>query len=278
MSHTPSPQLELLRYNQKHFEVYPQTSLESIKETLLNLIPDVVKNFSGYVADFISRDFKIKFDPISDKELNTIKGIHSEIYLELKDKAMPIPVYFTGTYLEYLSILEQMMEYNRAIEYNQDQFRKIVGSVLSDERSRHKDYSKEIHFFTELRAKREHIKENLSRLFTGKSTLVKAPYSQVLKRNKDWDEIIKKLDTLVKEINTFPVNKVEKNVSVLNEQLNIIVDQIKKGELEEAHPSLTKALSIGALEIAEQVEFLGLSIYQMDILNKVIHTAIEQFE
>ena len=125
------------------------------------------------------------------------------------------------------------------------------------------------------RGEREELKKELAALFTSKSTSDKTSYSQVIRRQSDWFDIDKSLSTIAKRVNDIDSKKIKDNIKILSDHLVEIKAMLEKGEIDNSNKSIVNLLSVGCLEIAEQIEFYALLRFQYDILFTAVTDTIQ---
>lgn len=253
-----------------------EVSLEGFLDTLQRFIPSTIKNFFKFSKSLNTTTFKFKYD----KKLqdNVKKYIVTKSYLDLDDDFAYIPPYYSGTYLQYADLLFNISKYSKALEKNIDQYEHTLGIVLSSDNGKLTDFSKDIKLYNQWRSEREEYKKSLAALFTSKSTSDKVPYTQVIKRQEDWNIINETMTELEKNIMTINVVNIKKKIEVLSKHLSDIKTMVDNKTLDNGNKDLPRMIAIGALEIAEQIEFYSLLRYQLETLTKAIIDTVEHYK
>lgn len=247
-------------------------SMEGFLDGLKRMIPNTIKNFLGF-----SKSLTVNKHSVKALDRKTVNIIQSKIiavsYMDLDHDTAMIPAYFTGTYLQYAELLLKFAQYCSKLQQHIDQYERSLALILSDPKGNLKDFSKEISEYSQWRAEREGLKQDLAALFTSKSTSDIAPYGQVIKRQSEWDDVIKTMESVSIIINRIDVKDIKDSITHLSNLLTEIKKLIDQGNLDESNKDIGKQIGMGALEIAEQIEFYSLLRFQYDILyNCIIET------
>lgn len=253
-----------------------EVSLEGFVDTLKKIIPNAVKNFLGFSK---SLDIRSKAVTFNSREINKIlKKSQGSNYLDRSDSLVYIPPHYTGTYLQYCELLDKFADYSNSLIGNMNFFEENLGYILSNENGKLKDFSKDITEYNQWRVERENLKKELASLFTGKSTSDKTTYDQVIKRNSDFVDIAKYIDTIQEKISKIDVKKVKENINLLSSHLTDIKKMLDEKKIDDASKDIGRNIAIGTLEIAEQIEFYSLLRFQYDILTTAIFDSLDMID
>ena len=252
-------------------------SMEGFFDTLKNIIPNTIKAFFSFTNSLSFKNSVVK--GLDSKWVNVIKkDIIQHPYLDVVDKIAFAPPYYTGTYLQYVELLKEMVAYNNGLIARIEAFDITIGRIISTPTGQLKDFTKEISEYSKWSTGRNTLKNTLASLYTGKSTNDAVPYGNVIKRQADWDEVLKGLVEIEKGINQIDNKKLKKQLDILAEHLAILKEMIEKGSISNPGKDFNKQVAQGTLEMAEQIEFYALMRYQYDILLTCVQRTAEHFK
>ena len=250
-----------------------EISIESFLDTLKKVIPNTIKNFLGFSKSVDVK--KSNLYTLDSKDLRDLKNITNQKYLDITDSICYIPPHYTGTYIQYCELLDKFSLYSSNLIKNMSYFEENIGIIISTKNGSLKDFSKDVKVYNQWKVEREELKKELAALFTSKSTSDKTSYSQVIRRQSDWFDIDKSLSTIAKRVNDIDSKKIKDNIKILSDHLVEIKAMLEKGEIDNSNKSIVNLLSVGCLEIAEQIEFYALLRFQYDILFTAVTDTIQ---
>jgi len=204
----------------------------------------------------------------------TIRLAQTNVYLNDKDLKVTVPEGLTGTYMEYLDVLEAMVE--ASIDFYDHTllpFKGWVGECLNDP--------------TKIESVRGHngikvfdpealIKQR-SKLFKGKAT--QAKYGQAFKRNSDWKDIETRANALLSQMSgAHSPTVVNDGVLRLDSSIGLLIDaMVDPQKTYNASPKNVEALALLCYNLAKMIEFYGLTCYSLQSTMIAVKAASEDY-
>ena len=240
-------------------------------DTLPSLVTDVKMFFGRFNPNELGITLKIN-------EREFIKEINKHSYLDISPLAAFVPEGLDVPYLQYTIVLEgAAMHISNILTGVMNSYSVFLGQLISNPDaalstvSFNKDHES-------LEKSRLQLNMELGACFKNGSTKTEVSIKDVVDRNSDWAEVIKSANTIMELVNSVNRNVLNKKINECSEYLDIILEKIKRDELKNLSPEGIKNLSLGAYNIASELEFYSAIYYKALAYITSIEQTTEHFE
>nr|DAP45225.1 MAG TPA: vimentin [Caudoviricetes sp.] len=251
-----TPSVESFTYSEEGF-------LDAIKR----IIPSIIDSFNNFAKKLGFDDKPLSY--LSHVRQVDVKEVSKSQYTDIMDAIIPIPQYYTGTYLAYISLLNKFSDVHKELLFNMETFQKNLGIALSSPTGLNQDFSSDLKRVRQLKQERQSLKEEMAALFTGRTNVVKTSYGNVIKRNADVLECAKVMAEVADKINAIDNKKVVSTTKDLAEQLNAFKKHISSKDVVINGKTVPDYFVESTLELAEEIEFYALTRYQYSIFKSL---------
>lgn len=231
-----------------------------IKHLLTDSFPILVSDVKGFFNKF-SPNAPGAVLNINKNEF--IKEITKHPYLDISPLAAFVPEGLDVTYLEYAKVLEEAaLHASGVLNGVMSEYSTFLGQIISnaDAKLSTISFNKE---HENLEHNRYRLNEELGDCFKHGSTITEVNLGKVVKRNLEWEEVFKSTDLVIKLINSVDRSALNKKIAECVQYLDIILDKVKRNELDNLSPEGIKNLSVGAYNIASELEFFSACYYKV---------------
>lgn len=204
----------------------------------------------------------------------TIRLAMSNVYLNDKDIKITVPEGLQVSYLQYLDILEAMVD--ASVDFYDNTllpFKGWVGECINDPT---KIESVRGHSGIKVFNPDDLIKQR-SKLFKGNAT--EAKYGQAFKRNSDWKDLESRANgLLIKMSGAHSPTVVNDAVLRLDSSVGVLITAMSDPQKTyNASPKNVEALAMLCYNLAKMIEFYGLTCYSIQSLMTAANKASEQY-
>lgn len=281
------PTLEAIRIEARVLGINAHTELNPLQHTRVSTealqvnfvhkkMAVKLKELWGTTSTFIGKLFTNTPQMISPSlDLSkVVRTANSRLYLTDSELKITVPQDFNGTYVEYLDVLQAMVD--ASIAFCDDTlvpFKTWVGECLNDPA---KIQSVRGHHGIETFDPTTLIKRREA-LFKGKSN--QAKYGKVFRRNADWKTLEDSLNSLLTKMagmhSPAAVNDLVKQTDTM---IGLLIDNmLDPQQTYVASPQNIQALSMLCYNLAKMIEFYGLTCYSIQQLITAVNTNAEEY-
>lgn len=242
--------------------------LANMSQSLKNLFPDLidsVRNSFNQIIDLPAFNLTLSLD-----QKFLLKEISGFPYIDIAEFTINTPEGFKGTYIDYTKVLYKALERIQGIDVKVLQpYATYLSTFLSNKDSKisTKDNTK---IYKDIKVTREHMIHDLGKFFTNSSSKSKTTIGSVVKRNADFKVIYDEMVIIKKKLDVIDLKNVSNNVKNCLDLLDIIILRIKNDEIENVSPEVTQNLSVGAYEIAKEIEFFSVIYFKVLAMNTAV--------
>lgn len=248
-------------------------------------IDNTVKLLKGVLPGFLTKllpeiqqfDEITKVDalPLSKDEAKAIAKLPNIEFQYFQKLTFATPEGFTGDYLLFAKTLSTQVDYIQSIASQVKEYRTYLASLLSsgDARLSTKDYTNQ---YKQMAKEREARAKMLNVFVKSGSYAVTTPIGQAFQRTSDIEAAIKEFSLISNRIKSLQVKQIKADVDACAEILALIVERIQSNDIGHITPSNAKSLSIGAYEMAKNVEYIVIAYYTILAATTATNSLIEK--
>ena len=227
--------------------------------TLRDVLPNFLKQLLPEIKEFdnIASTPAVK---LSKDENEAIKKLRDIEFQYLRKITFDGPEGFTGSYLLFAKILNSNIEYILSISKTVKEYKTFLSGLLSngDARLSTKDLSFK---YKELAKEREAREDGLATFIKRGSYKVQLPIGEVFDRTSDIEAAITEFATIDKRMSLVDLKQLKNDVDACVDILNLLIQRINEGDIKNLTPAAAKSLSIGAYEMARNVQYVASAYY-----------------
>lgn len=250
-------------------EAYTVPDLTGLVQRVFPTILDGISSFKGLFtpAPAVS---------ITGDQKRFLKSLEGHSYANLMPIGAFVPEGMKETYLEYIAALHPAVQHVSKSVKVLDDFAVFLAMIMTNKSSLTETATKK-KFYAELQAERERLIKGIQDCFNN-STKTDVRVENVVKRNGDWDNVLKTTEEMTKEINKIERSHLNKKVDECTEMLNRISQRIHEGHFDKVSPAILIDLSDGAFQVASELEFYSIVYYRVLGLSEAISRTIKHIE
>lgn len=250
-------------------EAYHVPDLAGLAQRILPSVLDGINSFKGY------------FTPapavaISGDQKRFLKSLESRSYPTLMPLGAFVPEGLKVTYLDYAAALLPAVQHVEKSVKVLDDFATFLAVIMSNKSALQETASRK-KFFVELQQEREHVNKNVQACF-GNSTKTDVRVENVVKRNGDWENVLKIGDEMTKAINKIERTHLNKKVAECTEMLERISNQVREGHFDKVSAGVMLDLSDGAYQVASELEFYAVTYYRVLAFSQSVERTMKHIE
>lgn len=234
--------------------------LSNMASTLSKVFPSIVEKVTNIFA--VTKELpEIKFG-FSAEQKFVINNMHNVQYLDLADCKVIVPEHFSGNLIAYGTVLNTALTKHRknSTAALRD-FNVYLSQFLAskDAKSSTVDLTSEYYTFHK---ERDATIAILS-AFTKEHSESSVDLGKVISRKDDLRILFDESGALKRQMETINVKELNEGVKRCVELINMIVEQIEKGNITNVTPETTKNLAYGATEVAKEIEFFAVLYFRV---------------
>jgi hypothetical protein len=193
------------------------------------------------------------------------KALNGANYLEIGKLNVFVPQGFTGNFKEYLSVLDQALNFTNGIQARMMQFNQLVSALITDKNTRQstKDLSTAS---SSMEGEREGVRMELAKFMKEGSRSDRGSLQEVYRSLAEVKECVFAVAAILDRANQVALADVEKMADDSSELLMALGEQAIEGKVEGLTPEAYKSLSSATLTMARDVELHALlmfTVYQV---------------
>lgn len=206
----------------------------------------------------------------TSSEDTILKELATTDYEDMTKLKLWVPEGFRGNMLSYFKDL------NLALDYNQDvslpalqEFYVLIADIITNKEAKkaNKDLSNQTKGYSRSRVEYNKI---LSSYFASGSTQAEQEYRTLFKTNKELYECYLERHKLLKKLSQISIKAYTEQVEKIKDGMQVLIDLVDDGSIQELSPVQAKNVSEGAYEMAYQVEFFSVNYFRsMNLANSL---------
>lgn len=241
------------------------------KNLLINAIPKMIDNIKGFLNLHTTDEPAIS---LTVKENNFIRTISDKPYSEISLLGAFVPEGLITTYLEYSTPLLHAVEHASVISTktisNYTTFLAKLASVNGYEKSSFNQESD----YKLLEKQRDVINTEIGRCFKPGSSKTDVFVEDVIARGNEWAKVFEINTKMINLINSVNRKELNKKIAECSELLDLITKKIKNNEFENISKENVNNLSMGAYQIARELEHFSVTYYRVVSLSESINRTV----
>jgi uncharacterized protein YukE len=242
-------------------------SVQGIVNSLKNLIPDLQKNFQGFIQGFSRNEPAAQ---LKGNERDFIKLVEGRVYLNLAPLLAYVPEGLQVSYLEYLEVLTSaVLHCHDTTLKTLNDYSVYLAQIITNRQLKITGMPHDA-TYAKMEQARQALNKKLAACFKPGSSKAEATYGDVVGRNNDWVEVFKDVARVDHLINTLDRGLLHQKAEECNNQLNTIIKQIRNNEFEGAGPEVVNNLSNGAYQAGAELEFFAATYFRVMTFNQAV--------
>jgi hypothetical protein len=258
-----------------------QLSMESIAQegfisdfsSFVKNIFNAFRNTSNYleVRSFSKSAETVPFTKQNKKFLELVNGIP---FTEVRQLRAFKPEGMQCTYLIMLDALLESSEYLKGLyAHVVHPYSLYLASFLSNVDTGLSSESKRFEY-----AKLEEVRDariaQFTKLYKADSYKTDTTVGEVVLRNADWNEVLLKQKTIIANLEAVDRKALKREIDQCTEYLALIADNLKRNSAN-TRPEAAERLSLGAYQVAKEIEYFSNTYYRALGINAAIDKTVE---
>lgn len=232
--------------------------------------PNIVDDIKGFSRDPAK-------DPLSKESKEFLKTINAHSYIDLMKLRATVPEGMNCTYLEILTPLQEASVYLKGIQSHVVQpYSVYLASFVSTKNTSLSTESK-AYEYQQLEAQRDARLATFSKLYNSDSHNVDSTVGRVISRNADWEPVLRLRNEVIKNLESVNRDNLKKEVNNAVMYLGLILDNMKKNP-SDTSPEAAQRLSLGAYQIAKELEFFSITYFRALTVSAAIDSTMEHIK
>lgn len=258
--------------NQLSMESIAQEGFISDFASYVSNIFNAFRNTSGYleVRGFSKSEKTI---PLTKQNKQFLELVNSMPFTELRQLRAYRPEGMLCTYLVMLDALLESSEYLKGLYASVvhpyslylARFLSNTDTALSPESKRF-EYKK-------LEEARDQRIAQFTKLYKADSYKTDTTVGEVVLRNADWNEVLVKQKTIIANLEAIDRKAIKREIDQATDYLALIADNIKKSGAQ-TRPEAAERLSLGAYQVAKELEYFSNTYYRALSMNGAIDKTV----
>lgn len=243
--------------------------LSNFAATINGVVPKLV----GAAKDFLGKVRGMAFAPSADTQEQLrnrpaiIQLINKYEYTHLAAMAAYVPEGFNGNLLDYSAFLVRCVNHiNGVHEKVLKPYNQFLSALIADAQSVLSSEDR-LAFLVKIQKEREALNEEAAKFFRPGATNTRADIGKVVRRNKEWEEIVMNLNVVNRVLAGMKNEDVMKEVDKTTHLLDALKTSAKSGELNTITPVQLRSLSASTLSVAREVEFYAVTRFRAMVFN-----------
>lgn len=261
--------------------------MSHVIEKTYNGLLDKTKKISDYLSDLLPTVKAVIEDSSKKLELETIPELNKDqkVFLEVANK-YPFqemrelkawkPEGSNCTYLEFTNeLVSQIDRANNIKKVIIDPYMVFLAKLVSRDNSINSTNSNKALFFN-LETSRNKAYDSISKLYKEDSVESITTVGKVIDRNNDWVEVLQKVNLITDKVNQIKIKDIQSDISICNNYLSDIMDDIKKEDTLNISPETIKQLADYTYQVAKEVEFFSVTYFRVLTIKGSVENTMEQ--
>lgn len=256
--------------SQIKMEAFSGGSVKSlINDSLPVLITDIKSFFNRFTSDTPTIGLR-------SNQRDFIKDVSKHAYLDIAPLTAYVPEGLSTTYLEYSKpLLESALHASGMLKSTLSDYTLFLGNLINNADSRLSvtNFTRE---HEKLERNRHILNGDIGDCFDKGSVRSEVSVDKVIDRNSDWEAVFNNINSAVKLIESVDRKALNKKIAESVTLLDIILKKIERDEFSGMSPEGINNLSMGAYQMASELEFFSITYYRILALatsvdNTLIH-------
>lgn len=258
-----------------------QHSMESIAtegfvQDFSTAVANIFGAFSGTAEYLNVRGFS-KSDqttPLTKENKQFLTLVNQVPFTEMSQLRAYVPEGMNCTYLEMLDRLLESSEYLKGIYAAVVQpYSLYLARFLSDKDTALSPESKQFEYAKLEESRNARIAE-FTKLYKVDSYKTECKVGNVIRRNADWNEVMLKQKAVIANLEAVDRKALKREIDQCTEYLSLIANSLK-AEGKQTRPEAAARLSLGAYNVAKEMEYFSNTYYRALGLNGAVDKTVE---
>ena len=212
-------------------------------------------------------------NPLSKESKQFLKLVDGIPYSNMMVLQATVPEGLNCTYLEILEPLLQSSQYLKGIQAHVVQpFSLYLASFLSNENTSLSSESKRYEY-TKLEQERDQRIASFTKLYKADSYNTTTTVKNVVNRNADWSPILSMQKEVISNLEAVDRKTIKREIDTCVDYLALIADNLKRNNVK-TRPEAAERLSMGAYQVAKELEYFSNTYYRALGLSNAIESTI----
>lgn len=199
--------------------------------------------------------------PMSKENKLFIGTVNSVAYADLMKLSATVPEGMACTYLQMLTPLLETSEYLKGIQAHVVQpYSLYLASFLSNENTSLSTETKRFEY-SKLETNRNARLSEFTKLYDADSYNTKTLVGRVIERNADWQTVLAMLQKTTANLEAVDRKAIKREIDNCVDYLALITDSLKRNK-SRTSPEAAERLSLGAYQVAKEMEYFSISYYR----------------
>lgn len=248
-------------------------SMSGIAHSLQNLMPSIQKNFQGFIQGFSKTEPAVQ---LKGNERDFIKLLDGRIYLNLVPLLTFVPEGLAVPYIDYLLVLKDAAQHCHDITLKTlNDYSMYLAQIITNRQFKMTTMPHDT-MYARMEKERAALTERMAKCFKTGSSKAESTYGEVVGRNAEWMDVFKVLDQVDTIVNSIRRDQLHQKAEECNNQLNLIIKQIRNNEFEGAGPEVTNNLSNGAYQSGAELELFAATYFRAMVVNQAIADTMQK--
>lgn len=213
-------------------------------------------------------------NPLTKEGKLFINTVNSVVYADIMRLSATVPEGMSCTYLEMLTPLLETSEYLKGVQAHVVQpYSVYLASFLSNENTSLSTESKRFEY-KKLETDRDQRLAEFSKLYDTDSYGTKTTVGKVISRNADWQPVLVMQQKIIANLEAVNRKAIKREIDNCVDYLALIADSLKRNKTRTS-PEATERLSLGAYQVAKEMEYFSISYYRALGLSAAIESTME---
>jgi hypothetical protein len=267
---TPAYELHYARESFASSLAQGMSHASDFTKKLKDLMPSIIRGFAP------SKEIATlpKIENISKEQTQFLKILKDIPYTELRERPAQTPEAMRVSYLEFLQVLLPVTRYIKDIEARVIRpYVFFLAQMVSDTKGAltTNSYKKE---YAALIQNRDKAYSDFSPLYTPSSTDSARQVKDVVQRNSDWSLVLPQLNECVNNMQAIDLESIKSQVQQCSDYLDILHAYLQENKLQATSLEAAQALSEGAWQVAQELQFMSTTHYRVLALNGCVENTI----
>ena len=257
-----------------------QLSLESYAQE--SFIGDFAKRVAGIfhafknTPDLLEVKGLVKYEdqnPLSKEGKAFIQTVNSVAYVDLMKLSATVPEGMICTYVQILTPLLETSEYLKGIQAHVVQpYSLYLASFLSNQNTSMSSESKKFEY-DKLEKARDARVAAFNKLYKADSYITQTTVGKVVDRNADWLSVLTMQQKIMTNLEAVNRKAIKSETANCVDYLALITDSLKRNKTNTT-PEAAERLSLGAYQVAKELEFFSVNYYRALGLSAAIESTM----
>jgi hypothetical protein len=246
-----------------------------LPDLLRNIFPGMVRDLMSFTANFKADDPAI---PLNSNQRAFVRKLEAHQYSDLAPLTAFIPEGMQSHYTQYLGSLQVSVKHAvKLMDEVLAPYSLFLSRLITNKDEQFSTQSMES-TFQAIAKERDYANETIACDFKVGSTQSETTYGKVVSRNGDWLSVLSIVDQLSTEMNKVDRKALEKKIKECDTYLNIIIDKIKRDDLDGVSPQVVQNLADGAYQVGLELQFFTVTFYKVQAIAECIKRTVVHVE